>query len=63
MVDDKLLILASMKDNMGARLSTVFPRQGHYAHDPENAVLYPPADITLKCIGDLVHYDFNRLFK
>ncbi|MEP7073136.1 MAG: HAD family hydrolase [Nitrosospira sp.] len=63
MVDDKLRILAAMKDNMGARLSTVFPRQGHYAHDPENAVLYPPADITLECIGDLVHYDFNRLFK
>src|SRR6185503_19900520 len=63
MVDDKLRILAAMKDNMGARLTTVFPRQGHYAHDPENAVLYPPADITLECIGDLIHCDFNRLFK
>ena len=63
MVDDKLRILAAMKDNMGARLTTVFPRQGHYAHDPENAVLYPPADITLECIGDSIHCDFNRLFK
>jgi FMN phosphatase YigB (HAD superfamily) len=63
MVDDKLRILAAMKDNMGARLTTVFPRQGHYAHDPENAVLYPPADITLECISDLIHCDFNRLFK
>lgn len=61
MVDDKLRILAAMKNDMGARLTTVFPRQGHYAHDPGNAVLYPPADITLERIGDLIHYDFNRL--
>ena len=61
MVDDKLRILAAMKNNMGARLTTVFPRQGHYAHDPGNAVLYPPADITLERIGDLIHCDFNRL--
>jgi FMN phosphatase YigB (HAD superfamily) len=59
MVDDKLRILAAMKNNMGERLTTVFPRQGHYAHDPNNAVLYPPADITLERIGDLVHCDFN----
>ena len=59
MVDDKLRILAAMKNDMGARLTTVFPRQGHYAHDPGNAVLYPPADITLERIGDLIHCDFN----
>lgn len=58
-VDDKLRILASMKSNMGARLTTVFPRQGHYAHDPANAALYPPADITLEHIGDLIHCDFS----
>lgn len=61
MVDDKLRILAAMKNDMGARLTTVFPRQGHYAHDPGNAVLYPSADITLERIGDLIHCDFNRL--
>ena len=58
-VDDKLRILAAMKNDMGARLTTVFPRQGHYAHDPGNTVLYPPADITLERIGDLIHCDFN----
>ena len=58
-VDDKLRILASMKNNMGARLTTVFPRQGHYVHDPANVALYPPADITLERIGDLIHCDFN----
>ncbi|MEO8767780.1 MAG: HAD family hydrolase [Nitrosospira sp.] len=61
MVDDKLRILAAMKNDMEARLTTVFPRQGHYAHDPHNAVLYPPADISLERIGDLIHCDFNRL--
>ena len=59
LVDDKLRILASMKANMGERLTTVFPRQGHYAHDPANITLYPPADITLERIGDLIHCDFN----
>src|SRR5881409_2133993 len=34
LVDDKLRILAAIKRVWGARLTTVFPRQGHYAHDP-----------------------------
>src|ERR1022692_5316384 len=33
MVDDKLRILAAMKTVLGNRLTTVFPRQGHYALD------------------------------
>lgn len=59
MVDDKLRILASMKNSMGRRLTSIFSRQGHYAHDPNNLVLYPSADITLEHIGDLVHHDFD----
>ena len=35
MVDDKLR-LAAMKKIWGNRLTTVFPRQGHYALDPKN---------------------------
>lgn len=57
MVDDKLRILAAMKNRMGARLTTVFPRQGHYAHDPKNIEMYPSADITVERIGDLVNLD------
>ena len=34
MVDDKLRLLAAMKAVLGDRLTTVFPRQGHYALDP-----------------------------
>ena len=34
MVDDKLRILTAMKKIWGDRLTTVWPRQGHYALDP-----------------------------
>lgn len=57
MVDDKLRILAAMKRIMKDRLTTVSPRQGHYALDPENIAAYPPADITLERIGDRINYD------
>ena len=59
MVDDKLRILDAMKKIWGDRLTTVFPRQGHYALDPKVLELYPPADITLERIGDLVHHDLS----
>jgi FMN phosphatase YigB (HAD superfamily) len=61
MVDDKLRILAAMKEIRGDRLTTVFPRQGHYALDPNNIVACPPADITVERIGDLVNYDLSAL--
>jgi FMN phosphatase YigB (HAD superfamily) len=54
MVDDKLRILAAMKKVWGDRLTTVFVRQGHYAHDPEHLEGFPPADVTIECIDDLV---------
>jgi hypothetical protein len=61
LVDDKLRILAAAKGVWGARLSTVFPRQGHYAHDPEELAAYPPADLTVERIGDLVGYSLPDL--
>jgi len=61
MVDDKLRILAAMKKVWGDRLTTVFPRQGHYAFDPENIAAYPPADITIERIGGLINADFSAL--
>jgi FMN phosphatase YigB (HAD superfamily) len=57
MVDDKLRILAAMKSIWSGRLTTIFPRQGHYALDPQAIAAYPPADITVERIGDLVNYD------
>ena len=61
MVDDKLRILAAMKNAWGDRLTTVFPRQGHYALDPAIGAAYPAADITIERIGDLVNYDLPAL--
>lgn len=61
MVDDKLRILAAMKQVWGDRLTSVFPRQGHYALDPGNSAVYPPADITVERIGGLINVDFHAL--
>ena len=57
MIDDKLRILAMMKKIWPDRLTTVFPRQGHYALDPDNNLAYPAADLTVEQIGDLVTCD------
>ena len=54
MVDDKVHILAAMKATWGDRLTTVFVRQGHYAHDAELVAKNPPADVTSDAIGDLM---------
>jgi FMN phosphatase YigB (HAD superfamily) len=56
-VDDKLRILAALKEVWGERVTTVFPRQGHYAHDPKILTTYPPADITIDRIGALMQVD------
>ena len=61
MIDDKLRILAAMKKTWKDRLTTIFPRQGHYALDPRNSAAYPPADITIEHIGDLVDADLATL--
>jgi FMN phosphatase YigB (HAD superfamily) len=57
MVDDKLRILSAMTKVWDDKLTTVFPRQGHYALDPKNISSYPPAHITVQRIGELINYD------
>jgi haloacid dehalogenase-like hydrolase len=61
LVDDKLRILAAVKRAWGGRVTTVFPRQGHYAHDPAIVAAFPAADLTVERIGDLVDYDLPTL--
>jgi hypothetical protein len=63
MVDDKVRILAAIKKAWGNRVTTIFPRQGHYAHDPKELAKYPPADVTVERIGDLLELDRPRLLK
>jgi hypothetical protein len=60
LVDDKIRILAAVKKVWGQRLTTVFPRQGHYARAADVAS-YPAPDLTLERIGDLCDYDLPKL--
>jgi len=61
LVDDKLRILTAVKRAWGGRVTSVFPRQGHYAHDPKALATYPPADVGVERIGDLLTYDLPAL--
>jgi FMN phosphatase YigB (HAD superfamily) len=61
MVDDKLRILDAMRAAWGRRLTTVFPRQGHYALDVDLCSRFAPADVTVERIGELAEYDLARL--
>ena len=54
LVDDKLRILTEVKKIWGKKVTTVFPKQGHYAHDPKILAGLPPADISIERIGDLL---------
>jgi FMN phosphatase YigB (HAD superfamily) len=61
LVDDKVRILTAIKKAWGNGVTTVFPRQGHYARDPNIAAAYPPADISIERVGDLIEYGLNDL--
>ncbi|HVH84122.1 MAG TPA: HAD family hydrolase [Steroidobacteraceae bacterium] len=57
MIDDKLRILTAMKRVWGARLTTIFARQGHYALDPRELASYPAADLAVQRIGEIAGCD------
>ena len=57
MIDDKVRILAAMKDVWKDRLTTVFVRQGHYANDASLLAAYRPADVSVDHISDLIERD------
>jgi FMN phosphatase YigB (HAD superfamily) len=61
LMDDKLRILAAVKEAWGSRVTTVFVRQGHYAHDPDILAHYPPADLTVDRISDLIDFQIPTL--
>ena len=63
LIDDKLRILTAAKKTWGSRLTTVWPKQGHYARDPEAVKKYPPADIAVERIGELVGFDLPALLR
>jgi FMN phosphatase YigB (HAD superfamily) len=61
MVDDKVRILSAIKQHWGARVTTVFPRQGHYAMDVAQVARYPKPDITIERIGELQKYSLDEI--
>ncbi len=61
LVDDKPRILDAIKRIWGRRVTTVFPRQGHYAHDTDAVARYAAPDIAIERIGDLLDYDLPAL--
>ena len=61
MVDDKVRLLTAIKKYWGARVTTVFPRQGHYALDPALVAQYPKPDLTLARIGELQKYSLEEM--
>ena len=61
MVDDKVRLLTAIKKYWGARVTTVFPRQGHYALDVGLVAQYPRPDITLERIGELQKYSLEEM--
>lgn len=62
-VDDKLWLLTAFKRAWGKQVTTVFPRQGHYAHDPAVIAANPPADITVEHIRDLAGHDLDTVVR
>jgi FMN phosphatase YigB (HAD superfamily) len=63
MVDDKLRILAAIKQHWGSRVTSIFPRQGHFAHDAAATAAYPAADLSIDAIGDLPGYDIDTMLQ
>ncbi|HZR32660.1 MAG TPA: HAD family hydrolase [Terriglobales bacterium] len=62
-IDDKLRILTEVKKIWKTRVTTVFPRQGHYANDPEILASNPPADLSIGRIGELVDLDLRGMLE
>jgi FMN phosphatase YigB (HAD superfamily) len=61
LVDDKPRISAAVKRFWGDRVTTVFARQGSYAHDLQAVGAFPPADVAIERVGDLLSLDLMRL--
>ncbi|HTT76251.1 MAG TPA: HAD family hydrolase [Candidatus Binataceae bacterium] len=62
-IDDKVRILSAVKAAWGSRVTTIFPRQGHYATDEKELAKYPEPDITIERIGALMAADLHTMLK
>jgi phosphoserine phosphatase len=59
LIDDKARILAAVKSVWGGRVTTVFPKQGHYAlkEPPRDGA---SVDLAVERIGDLLGHDLSK---
>lgn len=62
LIDDKLRILTAVKKAWGDRVTTVFVKQGNFAHDPAVVAANPAADATIDHIGDILYVDRSAWF-
>lgn len=60
-IDDKLRILSAVKQIWSDRVTSIFPRQGHYALDPKIRSQYPAADLSVGGIHELQNLDLAAL--
>jgi hypothetical protein len=60
-VDDKVRILTAVKRAWNSRVTTVFPRQGHYAMDEKEVAKYPAPDLSIEHIAMLLEYELPAL--
>lgn len=63
MFDDKIRILTALKKYWCEKVTTVFPRQGHYALDAVDVAKYPAADITIDRIGEVTAIGLEELVR
>lgn len=61
MVDDKLRLLTAIKEILGKKVTTVFPRQGHYAFDEKEIAKYPAAEIKIEKLGNMMNFNVKIL--
>jgi hypothetical protein len=48
LIDDKVRILAATKQAWDVCVTTIFPSQGHHAHDEKEVAKYPPPDLKVE---------------
>ena len=61
LIDDKVRILTAVKKQWGEKVTTIFPRQGHYARDPAAISDLSAVDLAIDAIGDLLDCDLGAL--
>jgi FMN phosphatase YigB (HAD superfamily) len=61
LIDDKVRILAAVKRAWKSRVTTVFPRQGHYATEEKEVAKYPAPDVAIERVAMLLNYDLPTL--